>query len=45
METRLIIAYCICDDTLKKIKVKEFGHTRMSLDGVMTTALAAVFCL
>lgn len=41
METRIIVAYCICDDTLKKFKVKELKHTKMSLAEVMTTALVA----
>jgi len=41
METRIIVAYCICDDILKNFKVKEFKHTKMSLAEVMTTALVA----
>ena len=41
METRIIIAYCICDDILKKFKFKEFRHTKMSFAEVMTTALVA----
>lgn len=41
METRVIIAYCICDDTLKNFKIKEYKHKKMSLAEVMTTALVA----
>lgn len=41
METQLIIAYCVCDDIVKNLKVREFKHTKMRLAEVMTTALAA----
>lgn len=40
METRLIIAYCVCDDIVKKSKICEQSHKKMSISEVMTTALA-----
>jgi len=40
METRLIIAYCVCDDIVKKSKICEQGHKKMSIAEVMVTALA-----
>lgn len=39
METQIIIAYCICDDIVKKSKIREQRHKKLSLSEVITTAL------
>ena len=41
METRLIIAYCACDDIVKNSGIREQRHAKMRLAEVMTTALTA----
>lgn len=41
METRLIIAYCACDDIVKSFGIQEQKHAKMRLAEVMATALAA----
>lgn len=41
METRLIIAYCVCDDIVKNLGICEQQHAKMGLAEIMTTALAA----
>ena len=39
MEAETIIAYVVCDDTIKKLSVKEDKQITMSMAGVMTTAI------
>ena len=41
METRLIIAYCVCDDIVKKSNIQEKNNKKMSIAEVMVTSLAA----
>ncbi|MBD3231454.1 IS982 family transposase, partial [Candidatus Dependentiae bacterium] len=38
METEIIITYCICDDMLKKLKIKEDPQVKMTNAEIITTA-------
>lgn len=39
METKIIITYVVCDDLVKKLKIKEDSQTKMNIAEVMTTAI------
>jgi hypothetical protein len=41
MEVETIIAYVICDDTIKELHTKEDTQTTVSMAEVMTTAIIA----
>jgi hypothetical protein len=41
METKLIVTYVICDDVVKKLKIKEDRQTKMTMAEIMTTAIVA----
>lgn len=42
MEMQLIIAYCICDDVVKNLGIREDPQVKMNMAEVMVTALAAM---
>ena len=39
MEAEAIVAYVVCDDTIKKLEIKEDKQIKMSMAEVMTTAI------
>ena len=39
METKIIITYVICDDLVKRLRIKEDSQTKMNIAEVMTTAI------
>jgi len=39
METKVIITYVICDDTIKKLEIKDNIQSKMNMAEVMTTAI------
>ena len=41
METEIIITYCVCDDMIKSLKIKENVQVRMKNAEIMTTAIVA----
>lgn len=41
METELIVTYVVCDDIVKKLKIKEDVQAKMTTAEVMTTAIVA----
>ncbi len=41
METKAIVAYVVCDDIIKSLKINEDPQARMSMAEVMTTAIVA----
>jgi len=41
MEAKVIVAYVVCDDTIKKLKVKEDVQVTMSMAEVMTTGIVS----
>jgi len=41
METKLIVTYVVCDDVVKKLKIKEDKQTKMTMAEIMTTAIVA----
>jgi len=41
MEAKVIVAYVVCDDTIKNLKVKEDRQVKMSMAGVMTTGIVS----
>jgi len=41
METKVIVAYVVCDDTIKDLKIKEDSQSKMSMAEVMTTGIVS----
>ena len=41
METKLIVTYVVCDDVVKKMKIKEDKQIKMTMAEIMTTAIVA----
>ena len=41
METEIIVAYCVCDDIIKSLGIKEDVQVRMSMAEILTTAITA----
>jgi len=41
MEAKVIVAYVVCDDTIKVLKIKEDSQVRMSMAEVMTTGMVS----
>ena len=39
METKAIVTYVVCDDTIKNLKIKDDIQSKMSISEVMTTAI------
>jgi hypothetical protein len=39
METKVIVAYVVCDDTIKNLKLQDDKQAKMSMAEVMTTAI------
>lgn len=42
MEMQLIIAYCICDDVVKNLKIQEDPQVKMTMPEIMVTAIAGM---
>ncbi len=41
MEAKVIVAYVVCDDVIKNLKIQDDPQARMSLSEVMTTAIVS----
>jgi len=39
METKVIVAYVVCDDTIKNLKIEDDKQAKMSTSEIMTTAI------